>query len=181
MKQEFHAPIAGGVAGKDIINEGPRLTIVGDVGTLNFTVAPMLSEPAKQAQFRKETGIQCCKDARQYYQRLLDDGKFTKEELRSAIRQGSVQWQFGASEPSIVLPWIEPVFEWLLFAMLGQYALLAILSIALGWDDRYAHLWPVGVLLTATALIFAAQKFILRPRRVAIRVREWMSNESNKK
>lgn len=190
MKQEINGSVGADAAGRDIVHQAPLSHLkvggaaavfnVGGGGTINIIVGPALSEPAEQAKFLKETRIKCCKDAREYYLRLLNDGKFTKEELRAAIQQGSVQWRFGAKQPTIVMPWAEPVFEWMLFGMMGLYGLIAILSIIANWETDWIPKSAVAVLVACAALLALAQKHILRPRRVAIRVKAWMGKENKK-
>lgn len=190
MKQEIKGSVGADAAGRDIVHQAPlsHLKVGGDAaifnvgggGTINVIVGPVLSEAAEQAKFLVETRIKCCKDAREYYLRLLNDGKFTKEELRSAIQQGSVQWRFGANEPTIVMPWIEPVFEWMLLGMMGLYGLIAILSIAAHWETDWIPNSAVAVLAACAVLVVLAQKYILQPRRVAIRVKAWMGKENKK-
>ena len=138
------------------------------------------TEAEAQKSFFDATGISCCRDAREFYLRLLEDGRFSVEELRFAIRQGSVRWDFGATQPTIVMPWTEPVFAAILFSAMGMYTLLAILSILMRWesvaDHATAHAFLFAVFCTSTMVV--AQRYILLPRRIAIRVRDWMSHKS---
>lgn len=151
----------GQVAGRDIINHGVHLT-----------------EAERQQVFFRATGISCCKDAREFYSLLLDDGRFSAADLRSAIKQKSVRWDFGAIQPTIVMPWSEPAFAWLLFGSMGLYAFAAALGLMLGNASGWVAASGFGFACFCVALMFLADKCILQPRRVAIRVREWIEQES---
>lgn len=152
----------------------------GQVANTIINTGASLSEAERQRNFFDATGISCCKDAREFYELLLDDGRFSAADLRSAINQKSVRWDFGATQPTIVMPWIEPAFAWLLFGSMGLYTVAAVLALFLGNASGWVAASGFGFACFCIALMFVADKFILQPRRVAIRVREWMEQEPKK-
>lgn len=169
VAQQFHEPVSH-VAGRDI-------------KIRNFVVVPpaqgAITEAEEQRRFFEDTGISCCRDAREFYLMVLEDGRFSVTDLRHAIQQGSIRWDFGATQPTIVMPWTEPVFATILFSVMGLYVILTILAILMRWDDlanqATLHAFLFGVF--CTGIMMVAKKYILEPRRVAIRVREWMSTK----
>lgn len=161
-----------------------RLRVRGDnngqVANTIINIGRQLSEPELQSRFYRDTGIKCCKDAREFYLRLLDDGKFSVDELRAAIRQKSVRWEFGATQPTIVMPWTDPALAWLIFGLMGLYTLLMIFGIFSGRPEISGPA-TAGAFMFAclcALVMYGAERVILHPRRVAIRVREWMEREA---
>ncbi len=162
--------------------DGPVTHVAGrDIRIRNFVVVPpvqeAITEAEEQRRFFENTGISCCRDAREFYLTVLNDGRFSVDELRHAIRQGSIRWEFGATQPTIVMPWTEPVFAWMLFSFMGLYALVMVLAIFIRWDDvaNWAMLHAFLFAVFCTAIMVLAQKYILEPRRIAIRVQDWMA------
>lgn len=151
----------------------------GQVARIIINVHEAATEAQKQKSFFDATKISCCKDAREFYLLVLEDGQFSVSDLRHAIQQGSIRWDFGATQPTIVMPWTEPVFAAILFGAMGMYAMLAVLAILMRWDNvadqATAHACLFAVFCVSTMVV--AQRYILLPRRIAIRVRDWMSQK----
>lgn len=148
----------------------------GQVAHVIINVQVSGDDSEQLVQFSKSLGVSCCGDSMRFYKRVLASGQFSHDELRRAISQGSIRWEPGASRPKIVTPWTEPVFVVLFFGMMGLYALIALLSILMNWADlaNLAVRNAFGLVVICTLLMMMAEKWILRPRNVALRVKRWM-------
>lgn len=152
----------------------------GQVARIIINLHRAETEADKQKSFADSTRISCCKNAREFYLRVLNDGRFSVTDLRLAIKQGSIRWEFDATQPTIVLPWTEPVFATILFGSMGLYAALALLAIFMRWENiaDQATLHAFLFSLFCTCIMVIAQRNIIEPRRVAIRMRDWIKNSS---
>lgn len=160
INQHIHAPINGHVAGRDVI-----------IKTLESKPESQL-----QAEFAERTGIWCPKSAREWLESLLAEHGFTVRELRLAWGNSSIGWHATKNEERITTHWFEAFFAWTMAGVLTLYVLVYALN-ALTADWSAADLrWKMSLGALVLIVVYMGtcwmlSRFILLPRRVAIRVR----------
>lgn len=129
-------------------------------------------ESQRQAEFVRATGIWCPPKARDVLESLMRDHSFTARELAMAWKADSLGWDTKTGEISIRTPWIEAVGGWLMAAFMIVYYLLLVGPL---WLKDQRDLRSMAAFLLASAIYLGAAwligRFILRPRRIAFRVR----------
>jgi len=75
--QEFSGTVNGDVAGRDVVN---------------IHVPAERPESARQAAFKRHTGIHCSREVRHHLERLMEHHGFTAQELARAWNVGSLVW-----------------------------------------------------------------------------------------
>lgn len=129
-----------------------------------------------QEKFAGSTGIWCGKPAREWLERLMDCHGFTGRELGTAWRGGSIGWMGEENQPRISTPLLEATLTRFLIGWAGLYCFgmaVAFLLHALGGGDnnKLAMLGVAGAVGLFLAVFWMGQRYVLLPRRVALRVR----------
>ena len=162
LHQDFRKPVKY-VAGRDVNHH--KTTI--------FSLAEQRPESQLQAEFEQRTRIWCPKPAREWLETLMEEHCFTARELSVAWRNGSIGWNAEKDEKRIVTPWIEAAFAYGVIVILALYFLsLAyhfIFGPGAGMNNGMALLYGVGAMYFG--MCWMANRFMLWPRRVALRVR----------
>lgn len=133
-----------------------------------------------QTEFAEKVGIWCPRPARQIIGPLI--GEFTPRELRIAWNANSIFWSTRSNEIRVSTPWIEAAFGWG-FVLLGSalFAILLIWSIGNSPGNLgFATASLAGALLYLGCCWFAG-RFMLWPRRIAIRVRNRLVKDTELK
>jgi len=148
----------------------------GPVGMRVDTIVNMAgprTEWEKQKEFERALGVECCKEARQWLEYLMEQRGFTCGELGRTWRYGALGWSREDAEPKFKTPLYEAVVWWgfvgfasLLFMSWGFFMALheAPLSI-----EKTVWFYATG--LTYLSSIYLACRFVLWPRKVASRAR----------
>lgn len=171
MTQQFNACVEGGVAARDVHN------IAHQHQTL-VRFPDRKPESQLQAEFALRTGIWCPKAAREWLESLLNDDGFTVRELSRSWRAGSLGWDARTNERRISTPWFE------LFG--AAFLMVAILSLFLVtflvWATTpiprsiAADVTLFGIGFVTMGTMWLVEWQMLRPRRIALRVRRVNSN-----
>lgn len=155
----------------------------GDVGQVlqassvnQYTALVQLSERRPesqlQAEFAQRTGIWCPKPAREWLEHLMENQRFTVRELAVSWKAGSIGWSAEKDTRRINTPWLEAVFAYGLVAALGLYCLA--MAVPLIWSNAEGTQWAktavYGLCLIYLGICWMAHRFMLWPRRVALRV-----------
>ena len=136
-------------------------------------------ESQLQAEFAQRTGIWCPKPAREWLEDLMEHHRFTARELAVSWKVGSIGWDADKDNKRITTPWIEAAFAYSMVALLGIY-FLAIAGHFI-WGSGAGNKWGMAVAYGIggmyLGLCWMANRFMLWPRRVALRVRRIESGE----
>lgn len=121
-------------------------------------------------EFTKRVGICCPRGARLTLGKLI--GEFTPRELRIAWKENSLQWNAEANELRFVTPWIEAAMGWGFISSATCFFAYAFISAFLKSPNNlsFAFTLCAGSLMYAGAF-WLAVRYLLWPRRIAIRVR----------
>lgn len=158
--QRINAPVNGHIAGRDVI----------------INTAAEKRESQLQAEFAERTGIWCPKSAREWLEKLLEEHGFTVRELKVAWGNSSIGWHAAKNEKRITTHWVEPLFAWTMGGVMTLYVLIyGLKAVQADWSAPNVRLtmWGGAALIAAVYLgtCWMLSRFILWPRRVAIRVR----------
>ena len=134
-------------------------------------------ESIRQAEFAETTGIWCPKEAREQLERLMDEDGFTVRELYSAWRADNLNWNREQGSLVVRVYWFEALFGYGSFGLMLLYYILQVGQIMLtgsemGWRGFLAFLAASIIYL---GLAYTVGRFMLWPRRVAIRVNQAIS------
>lgn len=182
--QHFDGPV-GQVAGQDVNNEGPRASNhIGSIqGGHNQITSRAINihapfpdpkpESQLQAEFAQRTGIWCPKPAREWLESLMAEHRFVARDLAVAWKAGSIGWNPNTDAKRIVTPRLEGVFAYGVVIFMALYCIAATLKII--WGPQAENGWAgaaiAGVLAVYFGVLGTVWRFMVRPRRVAIRVR----------
>ena len=135
-------------------------------------------ESQRQAEFARSTGVWCEPRARKQLERLMSDHGFTARELAAAWRQSSIVWNADDARIAVRTYLFEAVFAWGLITMMLVYYLLTAVPVLFSdtrnWQSAFAFLMATALYLGAAWL---AGRFVLWPRRVALRVRRALAEQ----
>ncbi len=127
-------------------------------------------ESQRQAEFAQRVGIWCRREAREFLELLMRDHGFTGRDLALAWKADSLAW--GDDGPVVRTPLVEAVFGWTMFAAMLLYFLVfgvPLLFVRPVEMNAFAA-FALSVLIYVGAA-WLVGRFILRPRRIASRVR----------
>ena len=151
---------------------------VRDINNHNTTILqfPQLKpESQLQAEFAQRTGIWCPKPAREWLEHLMEHHRFTARELTVAWKAGSIGWNAEEDTKRVSTPWIEAMFGYSMVGIMGIY----FLTLALQWiftpeaKNKWVAMAAVyGVGLLYLGICWMSYRFMLWPRRIAIKVRK---------
>lgn len=99
--------------------------------------------------------------------------RFTARELVIAWKAGSIGWNADKDLKRIVTPWIEAFFAYGIVGFVGLYFLAVAWHNALGnnADQKWGMVVVYGVGGMYLGMCWMANRFMLWPRRVALRIR----------
>lgn len=146
-----------------------------DINNHNTTVlqiSQLKPESQLQAEFAQRTGIWCPKPAREWLEHLMEHHRFTARELVVSWKAGSIGWSADKDIRRIITPWIEAVFAYGMVGILGVY-FLAVAGHYIwggGADYKWAMAVAYGIGAMYVGMCWMANRFILWPRRVALRI-----------
>lgn len=161
-------------AGRDI-NNNSRLTV------LQFSQSPYKPESQLQAEFAQRTGIWCPKPAREWLEHLMEEHRFTAKELIVAWKAGSLGWNAERDVKKIVTPWIEAVFGYGVAGAMSILFLAWVFPFIFGQGYKPETAWA-AVLGGGTVFLgvcWMSNRFMLWPRRIALRVRRVSQESAN--
>lgn len=163
VKQEFYEPVEW-VAGRDVVNNHH---------TTVLQFPQMKPESQLQAEFAQRTGIWCPKPAREWMESLMEHHQFTVRELIVSWKAGTIGWNADKDIKRIVTPWIEAVFAYGMVALVGLYFLAVAVHCI--WSSSANNKWEMAVVGGVGAMYLGtcwmANRFMLLPRRVGLRIR----------
>ena len=162
QRQDFHGDV-GQVLQAKSVNQYTALV----------QLAERRPESQLQTEFAQRTGIWCPKPAREWLEHLMENQRFTVRELAVSWKAGSIGWSAEQDARRINTPWLEAVFAYGLVAVLGIYCLaMAVPLIRSGTDGaQWAMAAAYGFCAIYLGTCWMAHRFMLWPRRVALRVR----------
>lgn len=162
VKQEFNGTVEGGVARRDIVN---HTTVVH--------MPERRPESQLQTEFAQRTGIWCPKPAREWLEHLMEDHHFTVRELARAWKAGSIGWNADKDAKRIVTPWIEAAFAYGMAGIMSIYffVLAAELVFGASSEKKWAMALFYGIGLVYVGMCWMLNRFMLWPRRVAMRIK----------
>lgn len=102
----------------------------------------------------------------------MEEQRFTAKELRAAWKAGSIGWNADKDSKRVVTLWLEAFFAYGLVALMTVYCL----AIALPFADAKQHdlkamTFFVGSMFSYLGVCWMASRFMLNPRRVALRIK----------
>lgn len=148
-----------------------------DIRNLSIHIASPKPESQLQAEFARRTGIWCSKPAREWLEDLMENHRFTVKELAVAWKAGSLGWHTQKDAQKIVTPWIEAVFAYGIVFMMSIYFLaLALPVIGNSQHDAKSAIAIFGGGFMFLGVCWMANRFMLWPRRIALRIRR-ISND----
>ncbi|NMG29336.1 hypothetical protein [Aromatoleum evansii] len=187
MTQEFNGPVHGDVAGRDVVYETPSsvrgINLSGNASVgqiIHGPIEPVSQAPESQlqAEFYRHTGIWCPREARELFEDLMKNNAFTARELAVSWRANSLRWEDEAKKVSIVVPMLEAVSGWAMVGVMLIYFLTQAVPLIFakgGLENMTA--FAAGVVMYLGSAWMVA-RFILWPRRVAMRVRRALARRS---
>lgn len=136
-------------------------------------------ESQLQAEFAERTGIWCSRTAREWLEHLMEHHGFVARELAQAWQAGSLSWDVKRDTPRFSTPWLESGFAWGVLTVAGLYVLMmVVLALGARAEKQGLAMLMLGGFLMLFVLLFACiNRFMLRPRRVALRARRIGSHE----
>lgn len=154
----------GAAAARDINNT--HMTVV------QFALLPPPSEEKLQHEFAQLTGIHDCpKEARAWLQQLMEHHGFTARELAVSWWAKSIGWDKQRNTPCINTPRLEAFFAYGVVAIVGLFCLLVAAALIWGDGNHWQMLAVYGFCAIYLGVCWMANRFMLWPRRVALRVR----------
>lgn len=147
-----------------------------DINNNNTTINPPsqveLSEPQRQADFARLTGIRCCKQAREWLTDLTEHHGFVMADLAIAWKAGTLGWDAERGEPKVRLSRLEVALGWLLVLAVGLLCLMQMLDLI--WVRGASQIiQAVGMTLTVLiylGAIWMSFRFLIGPQRVGGRI-----------
>lgn len=133
-------------------------------------------ESQLQSEFAKRTGIWCPKPAREWLEYLMEEHRFTAKELGIAWKAGSLGWNADKDERRIITPLIEAIFAY----GIGIAITICSLAIVFNWiitpteTSMTSRLAVMAVACIYLGTFWMTNRFMIRPRHVALRVRKSM-------
>lgn len=129
-------------------------------------------ESQRQVDFARATGVWCPAEARELLEELMRDHGFTVRELAMAWKADSLGWDTRAAGVVVRVPIIEAIFGWSMGLLMITYYLMMIWPLWL-MEHRDAQAMLAFGLASAILLgcTWLLGRFVLHPRRVALRVR----------
>lgn len=186
MTQDFNGSVHGDVAGRDVVHGAPSSVHGINVnGSASFNQVIETAEPSSarpesqlQAEFYRNAGIWCPRGARDMFEDLMTHHAFTARELTIAWRASSLRWGIDSGRLEIVTPMIEAIFGWSVFVVMLISFLFVALPYALSgsWTTGLETFLTVGAMYVGSA--WMANRFLLWPRRIAMRVRKALARRS---
>ena len=153
---------------------GPVAQVVQAGNLHQYASAVVAPESQLQAEFAQRTGIWCPKPARNWLEQLMEQHHFTAHELGICWKGGSIGWNAEENTQRISTSWTAAVLAYGLVAVLTIY--YAAIGIALIATDKTGNPWAMAALLgfgmVYLGVCWMASRFILLPRRIALRVKK---------
>lgn len=138
--------------------------------------AGRVPESQLQAEFHAHTGLWCPRCAREVLETLMLEHGFTAKDLAAAWKNDSVYWDARAHRLVVRTPLIEAVFGWGLVATCLGYFLSLVAPAMNAPNPVFGASLALGGAIYLSAC-WMAFRFVLWPRRVALRVRRVMELE----
>ncbi len=136
-----------------------------------FGVTPPTEEQL-QHEFALRTKIDCGKEARLWLQQLMEHHGFGARELAVSWKANAIYWDKKHGRPRVSTSWLEAAFVYFVAGALGLWCLsLAVAFIWAGPDHLPARMAVYALCLAYLGICWLMARFILWPRRVALRVR----------
>jgi hypothetical protein len=132
MTQDFNGPVRGGnFAGHDvhIHNHGGGRS-------------PKESESAMQKEFYDNTGMDCPRLAREFFEFLMREYGLTARRIRRAWGAGSLSWDYNKHIPVIRLPKFEAWYSVALLSLIFLFCACGVLVTVVKNDN-----WIIGALI----------------------------------
>lgn len=130
----------------------------------------VVPESRLQSEFAQRVGIWCRREAREFLELLMKDHGFIGKDLALAWKADSLAW--GDDGPVICTPLTEALFGWSMGLLMVTCYLLLVWPL---WvmEHRDAQAMLTFILMSAIFLgcSWLLGRFVMRPRRVALRVR----------
>ena len=144
---------------------------------VSVTLGDPKPESQLQAEFAERTGIWCPKPVREFFEHLMYEHGFVAKDLALAWSQQSIKWDSEAGRVKISAPLIEAVFGWgVAAAMLAYFLALVVPVVFKSTSLEALAVFVVGTMMYGGGL-WMAGRFILWPRRTALRVRKVLERE----
>jgi hypothetical protein len=144
-----------------------------DINNVNLHLGPPKPESQLQVEFAQLTGIWCPKPAREWLESLMEHHRFTARELVVSWKAGSIGWNADKDTKRVITPWIEAVFAYGIAGLVGIYFLAVAWHTI--WGNGADQKWGMAVVYGTGAMYLGmcwmANRFMLWPRRVALRIK----------
>ncbi len=173
MDVKVYGDVSGQVAGHNISNHNHSHS-----HTTVVRLPERRRESRLQAEFAQCTGIWCPAPAREWLESLMERHNFTVRELAVAWGAKTIGWDQDNDVQQVNTPALDALFAFSVVVITGLWFVVLAIKVFIGNSHDTLVLATLGGFATGyLATCWLATRFILWPRRVAMRIRRVETRE----